>query len=480
MKQVTTGVNGLDSVLEGGFLRPSIVLIAGTAGTGKTTFAMQSLFNAAKNEEVCMYITALSEPVATINNFMSRFSFYNISLLGKGNVNYLPIDIETIHKGSGAIIKEIERNIEALRPDRIAIDPVNVFAYRLDEESRRQFYYDFFTSMKGWNSLVLLTGEYAEDELVKSALSYLVDGVIYVGNEPSYEQNIRYVNVLKMRGLDFRSGKHSCRITKDGFAVYPRLHAVARASLSTERVSTGIKGLDAMTNGGFIRGSSVLVSGSSGTGKTTLGTQFIMEGLLKKEAGVIVSFEEDAAQIRENSRMFGWNLEEFENKNLLRIISPLESDVYELAIQINETVEKIKAKRLLLDGTARLQRMLPQYAQLPEYIHGIINTLKNKNITAVYTNETPNLTGAIQVTGAGISPYMDTIILLRYVEIKSEMRKAISVLKMRGSNHDKEIREIVINEKGTEVRLPFSGYSGLLSGSPVMAPSDAFVEAFKK
>lgn len=480
MKQVTTGINGLDVVLEGGFLRPSIVLIAGTAGTGKTTFAMQSMFNAAKKEEVCIYITALSEPVAMINNFMSRFSFYNVSLLGKGNVNYLPIDIETIHKGSSAVIKEIERNIEALRPDRIVIDPVNVFAYRLDEESMRQFYYDFFTSMKGWNSLVLLTGEFTEDELVKSALSYLVDGVVYVGNEPFYEQNVRYLNVLKMRGLDFHSGRHSCRITKDGFNVYPRLRAVARASVSTERVSTGIKGLDAMTNGGFIRGSSVLVSGSSGTGKTTLGTQFIMDGLLKKEAGVIVSFEEDEVQIRENSKMFGWNLGEFESKKLLKIISPLESDVYELAIEINETIEKIKAKRLLLDGTARLQRMLPRYAQLPDYIGGIINMMKNKNITTLYTNETPNLTGAIQVTGAGISPYMDAIILLRYVEIKSEMRKAISVLKMRGSNHDKEIREIVINEKGAEVRLPFSGYSGLLSGSPIISPSDAFVEAFKK
>ncbi|MDO9097566.1 MAG: ATPase domain-containing protein, partial [Candidatus Methanoperedens sp.] len=200
MKQVTTGVNGLDTVLEGGFLRPSIVLIAGAAGTGKTTFVMQSLFNAAKKEEICMYITALSEPIAMINNFMSKFSFYNFSLLGKGNVKYVPIDAGIIHQGSDAIIKEIEKNLEAIRPDRIVIDPVNVFAYGLDEGARRQFYYDFFTSMKGWNSLVLLTGEYTEDELVKSTLSYLADGIIYITNEPFYEQNIRYLNVLKMRG----------------------------------------------------------------------------------------------------------------------------------------------------------------------------------------------------------------------------------------------------------------------------------------
>ncbi|MCX9012895.1 MAG: hypothetical protein OIN66_17475 [Candidatus Methanoperedens sp.] len=480
MKQVTTGIKGLDGVLEGGFLRPSTVLIAGSAGTGKTTLVMQSIFNAAKNEEVCMYITALSEPIAMINNFMSRFSFYNISLLGKGNVKYVPIDIETIHKGSKAIIDEMERNIEIIKPDRIVIDPANVFAFGLDEESERQFYYDFFTSMKGWNSLVLLTGEFTAEALVESTLSYLVDGVIYISNEPFLDRSIRYLNVLKMRGLDFSGGRHSCKITKDGFVVFPRMPSAARTSVSKERLPTGIKGLDQMTGGGFKRGSAVLISGSSGTGKTTIGTQFIVEGLLKDEPGVIVSFEEDALQIRENSRAFGWNLEEYEKRNLLKIISPAESDVNELTLSLYETIEKINAKRLLFDGTGKLPRLMHRYIPFPEYISDIINNIKNKNVTAVYTNETSNLTGTTQITGTGISPTMDTVILLRYVEIKSEMRKAISVLKMRGSDHDKDIRELIINKKGAEIRLPFSEYSGLLSGSPMKTLSDAFVEAFRK
>lgn len=480
MKQVGTGIKGLDTVLKGGFLRPSIVMVAGTAGTGKTTFVMQSLFNAAKNEEVCMYITALSEPIAMINNFMSRFSFYNISLLGKGNVKYVPIDVEIIHKGSEAIIKEMERNIETIKPDRIVIDPVNVFAYGQDEESMRQFYYDFFLNVKGWNSLVLLTGEFTPEELVRNSLSYLVDGIIYLSNEPFYRNNIRHLNVIKMRGQDFYGGRHSCKITGDGFIVFPRPPSSVRTGILKERISSGIKGLDQMTGGGFIRGSAVLVSGSSGTGKTTLGTQFIMEGLLKGEPAVIVSFEEDAVQVLENSRMFGWDLEEYQNKNLLEIISPVEFDVYELAVHIHETIDKINAKRLLFDGMGKLQRMMPHYLPLPEYIEDMVNYLKAMNITAIYTNETPKLTGATQITGTGISPIMDAVILLRYVEIKSEMRKAISVLKMRGSDHDKEIREIVINRKGIGIKTPFLEYSGILSGSPTKTPSEAFVEAFKK
>jgi len=480
MKRVETGVNGLDEVLDGGFFRPSIVLMGGTAGTGKTTMVMQSLFNAAKKEETCMYVTALSEPIATINNFMSKFSFYSFSLLGKGNVKYVPVDIEVIHKGTSAIINEMERNIDIIKPDRIAIDPVNVFTTGLDEDEIRQFYYDFFTRMKAWNSLVLLTGEFTSDALIRSSLSYLADGIIYLSSEPFYGRNIRYLNVLKMRGQDFSGGKHSCKITPDGFKVYPRKTPEVRTSILKERISTGIKGLDKMTDGGFMLGSAVLLSGSSGTGKTVIGMQFIVNCLLKNEAGIIVSFEEDAVQIRENSMKFGWNLEEFENKNLLKIISPLEYDVSELALQIYDTVEKTKARCVLFDGITRLHFMIPPHIQFSDYMAGLVGTLKKMNVTAVYTNETQNLTGTTKVTGTGISPMMDTVILLRYVEIRSQMRKALSVLKMRGSEHDKDIREITIDKKGVEIKMPFSEYSGLMSGSPVKTPSDAFMEAFRK
>ena len=368
MKHVETGVNGLDEVLDGGFFRPSIVLMGGTAGTGKTTMVMQSLFNAAKKEETCMYVTALSEPIATINNFMSKFSFYNVSLLGKGNVKYVPLDIEVIHKGSKAIINEMERNIDIIKPDRIVIDPVNVLTIGLDDEALRQFYYDFFTGMKAWNSFVLLTGEFTSDSLIRSSLSYLSDGVIYLSNEPYYGRNIRYLNVLKMRGRNFSGGKFSCKITTDGFTVFPRRTYEIRTSIQKESISTGIKGLDQMTGGGFKRSSAVLLSGPSGTGKTVVGNQFIVSCLSKNEPGIIVSFEEDAVQIRDNAMMFGWDLKEFEKKNLLKIINPLEFDASELALQIYDEVEKTKAKCMMMDGINRLHRMMPPHIQFLEYM----------------------------------------------------------------------------------------------------------------
>ena len=141
MKQVSSGIPGFDEILDGGFTRPSTVLIAGTAGAGKTTFAMQSIFNAARNDEVCMYVTALSEPVAMVNNFMSQFSFYNVSLLAQGNVRYVPIGIEIINEGLDAFAFFLENEIENIKPDRIVIDPITAIDMNLDENTRRRFFY---------------------------------------------------------------------------------------------------------------------------------------------------------------------------------------------------------------------------------------------------------------------------------------------------------------------------------------------------
>ncbi|MCL7415398.1 MAG: hypothetical protein M8349_04980 [ANME-2 cluster archaeon] len=482
MKHVLSGIPGLDEVLGEGFSRPSTVLIAGIMGTGKTTFSMQSLFNAAREDEVCMYITALTEPIAMINNFMSRFNFYNISLMGSGNVKYVPLDPDQIKKGSSAIIQEIERNIETIKPDRIVIDPVNVLTSWMDEGEKREFYYNLFTKMKGWNSLVLITGELSGDKIWRDEISYIVDGVIYLSNERLRDKRVRYLEVLKMRGQKYLSGKHSFTITDDGLEIYPSLRPDIKGQLGSEHSTTGIKGLDKMTNGGFIRGSNVLVSGGSGTGKTMISLQFIVEGAKMGEPGIFVSFEEDPVLLRNNAGSLGWDLEKLEKEGLLRILysSAHQLELNKTALEIKSLVEEVDAKRVVIDGINNLKAALLDDLSLNEYVFNLSRYFSSRNIIALFTNETSELMGSSSITSNGTSVVMDCIILLRYVEIESEMKKAISVLKMRGSNHDKEIRELVIDKKGVEVKLPFTEYSGLMSGNPVKTPSQAFVEAFKK
>jgi len=480
MKHISTGIYGLDEILNGGFLRPSTVLIAGTAGTGKTTFVIQSLFNAAKKGDICMYITSLSEPIEMLNSFMSKFEFYDISLIDSKNISYVSIDSNVINKGYEAILEKMEKNIDKIEPDRIVIDPINAFTLGMNKVSRREFYFSFFNVMKHWNSIILLTGEYTQEKLSNSIVGYLADGIIYLSNENFNKQDIHRLNVIKMRGTNFHKGSHSYKITSKGFNVFPKLHPVERRLISRERVSTGIKGLDEMTSGGYLKGSSILISGSSGTGKTIIGTQFIVDGLAKNKRGMIISYEEDISQIKDNSKNFNWKLEKYEKNKLLKIVSPQGFDAYELAIKIHDIVKQTKIEYLLFDGISKLEKTFPRYIEFSEYMDAIIKSLKSGQVTAIYTYETTDLTGDIQITGKFISAEMDMIILLKYIEINSEMKKSISVLKMRGSNHDKKIREFSINEKGIDIKLPFIGFSNLLTGAPIRSPIKAFEKAFKK
>lgn len=482
MKQVISGIPGLDEILGGGLIRPSAILIAGVTGTGKTTFAMQSLFNAAKEEEICMYITAVTEPIAMINNFMSMFSFYNISLMGKGNVKYVPVDPVQIKNGTAAIIQEIERNIELIKPDRIVIDPVNVLTIWMGESEKREFYYELFAKMKGWNPLVLVIGELSENEIMKDEISYVADGIICLSNERMRDKRQRYLEVLKLRGQNYSAGKHSYKITRDGLIVFPVIRPEGVMPLSNEILSTGIEGLDKMISGGYIRGSSTLISGGSGTGKTLIGLQFIVAGASKGEPGVIVSLEEDVQILKNNAKAFGWNIDKFENEGLIRILyaSSYQMDVNELALAMKHLIEEINATRIVIDSINGIKSALADPDKICEHVHNLASYFRSKNITAIFINEIPELMGSSTISGDSTSLITDSVILLRYIEIESEMKKAISVLKMRGSNHDKEIRELVISDKGIEVKLPFSEYSGLMSGSPVKSPSQAFMEAFKK
>ena len=482
MKQVSSGIPGLDEILEGGFTRPSTFMIAGTAGAGKTTFVMQSLFNAARNDEVCMYVTALSEPVAMVNNFMSKFSFYNVSLLAQGKVRYVPVSVEIINEGVDAFASFLEDEIERIKPDRIVIDPITAIDMNLDMNSRRRFYYELFVRMKSWNSLVLITAEFNEENLLKSELSYVSDGIIYLSNDLKNDRRVRALEVLKMRGQNPSTGKHTYSITEDGITVYRRLRSTPHKEYTKVRIPTGISGLDEMCGGGLLCGTTTLISGGSGTGKTLVGTQFIIEGAKNGEPGIIVSFEEDVGQLKANAESVGYELGKYIESGMIKVFHTSSSDLDANAhsLQLKSMIEEMGAKRVLIDGIYGFQSVLDTTMELREHIHLLADLLKSKNITTIFTNEQPDLTGNLTIAGNGTSYVMDTVIMLRYVEISSEMRKAISVLKMRGSKHDKDIRELEIGDRGIEVKLPFSDYSGIMSGNPTKTPGEAFVEAFKK
>lgn len=253
--------------------------------------------------------------------------------------------------------------------------------------------------------------------------------------------------------------------------------------MDTYRVPTGITGLDHMTHGGFLSQTANLVEGAPGTGKSTLGMQYIDHGIRAHgEPGLILTFEEFPQQYYRDAANFGWDFEAHEAAGNLRIImtSPEVSrlDLQKINGRIEQMAESIGAKRILVDSLSHFEYLTDDPVELRRLTFEFINGLKRLGLTAVLTRENPALLGETPDTEEDLAFVMDSYLLLRYVEIQGAVHKALLVLKLRGSDHDKDIRQYAITPRGFEVRARFEGTQGIMSGSPVMTHAEAFVAAF--
>jgi len=249
-----------------------------------------------------------------------------------------------------------------------------------------------------------------------------------------------------------------------------------------ERVKTGIPGLDEMLKGGFLPETANLVEGAPGTGKSTLGMQFVYHGIVAyDEPGIILTFEEFPQQYYHDAASFGWDFRQLEREGKLRVVmtSPevSKADLEQVGGRIEGLVQEIGARRILVDSLSHFERMTADPAKLRSTIFSFINALKREGLTAVLTRESAALLGESESADEEMAFLVDAYVLLRYVEMESAVRKALLVLKMRGSDHDKGIRQFEITSRGLEVRSPFEGREGIMSGSPRQMV-DSFVQAF--
>ncbi len=483
MKILPSGIKGLDSILNGGFNHPSTVLVAGTAGAGKTTLVIQSLINAAKNGENCLFISAISEPVAMMESFISNYSFFDYSLLEKKKIRLFNIEKDLLQAGAPEVIRFIEEKIQMFKPSWLVIDPVTVIAEsRQNELEKRLFLFELLTRMKSWNLLVLLTGEFSLESLKQSPLSYLVDGILYISEETIGEKSERYLSIIKMRGRKYISGRHTYNISSDGITVFPRLLPAIEPDrpASMQIVSTGVEGLDAILDGGLFKDDILLFSGGPGTGKTVFGLHFIYEGAKKGERGLIISLEEWPSKLKRNAKSFGWDFEELEKKGLIKFLffPPALFHADEHALLVKEIIEKNNINRVFFDGIEDLVTPIPDTIKRRDYVHSLIDYFSSMGITTLMTNEIPELFGNIRLTLETLSGSVDTVVLLRQVEIEGQMRKAMSIVKSRGSAHDKEIREYEITDKGIKVMIAMKGYENVMAGMARKPPADVFRDMF--
>lgn len=248
------------------------------------------------------------------------------------------------------------------------------------------------------------------------------------------------------------------------------------------RVKTGIPGLDQMLDGGFLPQTANLVEGAPGTGKTTFGMQFIFNGIVNaNEPGIILTFEEFPQQYYRDAATFGWGFRQLENENKLRIImsSPevTKADLEKIGGRIETLANEIGARRILVDSLSHLERLSQDPVELRSIAYSFINALKREGLTSVLTRESPAILGEAASVDEDVAFIADSYVLLRYVEIDSAVHKALLVLKLRGSNHAKDIRQFTITENGIVVQDKFVGREGIMSGSP-RSMAEAFRQAF--
>lgn len=470
--KIPTGIRALDEILNGGLTRYSVNVIAGPPGTGKTILAQQIVFQNAQDDQRAPYLVTVSEPTVKMLRYSQRFSFFDRERVGE-QVIYLDIGSILLEKGLEEVTRQVEEFTRTYTPTIMAIDSFKAIHEMTEAAPRlREFAYRLAVQLTAWETTVLLVGEYTRQTINEAPIFAIADGIILLDQESRGMQTYRYLEVLKMRGDDYLAGKHPFRITPDGLRVFPRVKTPDHLepyppTMDEQRVSLGINGLDSMAQGGVIHGTSTLVAGSAGTGKTLLCLHFLLEGINKGEPGLLVTFQETPIMLQRFAKGFGWDLASFQEQGLLHILynSPVELGVDEHTHLIEQAIDGSNARRVALDSLKDIELATPDKVRYKDYVYSLVNSFRKRGITSMLTSEIPEIFGSFIVSEYGISFVSDNVILLRYVELGGHIARAVSMLKMRGSNHDKGVREYRIeSEGGIQILEPFANYDSVLSG----------------
>jgi circadian clock protein KaiC len=474
LRIVSTGVPLLDDILGGGIPLYSVNIIAGASGSGKTILTQQIMFHNCRDNVRGIFFTTLSEPAFKMIRYQQQFDYFDLDRLNQ-NIFFVDIGQVLRTRSLEEALRTINQHVEELGAQFIAIDSFKAI-YELigSRQEERRFGYDLAVSLATWTCTSFLVGEYSETEVSSEPIFAVADGIFYLSNPRQGVQNVRRLNISKMRGMSYATGDHPLTISHDGMKVYPRIRTpdiFAEYSMITDRVSTGVNRLDEMLEGGMPRGTATMIAGAAGTGKTLLGLHFITTGASQNEPGVIVTFQENPVQLREIARSFGWNLEAMEQQGLLVHLyqSPVEIQPDIHTDLVKESVQRVRARRVLIDSLRDLEIATPDKVRYRDYVYSLVEDFKRQGITTIITNEIAQLFGEFQLSDHGISFIADNVILLRYVELEGRVTRALNVLKVRGSSHSKTIWEFAINNDGVTIGQPVEAITGVLTGAPVVS-----------
>ena len=474
IRTLKSGVPGLDDVLGGGIPEYSFNLIAGSPGTGKTTLAQQILFSGSTEERPGLFFTVLGEPMVKMLRYQQQFEFFDINRIGR-DVHFLNLSEDVLNGGLSGVLERIKAEIERFNPGIVVVDSfrtvVRALDSRADELELQFFVQKLALRLTGWEVTSFLIGEFGDGE-ARDPVFTIADGIIWLLNEIERNSTLRKMRITKVRGQPTLPGLHTLRISDAGLEVFPRLPKPARSGRPTQttRCSTGVPSLDSMMNGGIPTGDSILVTGPTGTGKTILATHFVAEGGKNGESTVIAVFEEHPESYIARAGSLGIDLQGMLDKGMVDIIylRPLDLSVDEALQDIRDRVNATGARRVVIDSLSGFEAALaPSFRQdFRESFYRLLVSLTSLGVTVLSTVEIAEASDYLRFSPYNISFLTDDIVALRYVELDGKLQKVLSIIKMRGSDHSRELREYTIGSNGLEVGEALSGYRGIITGVP--------------
>ncbi|MEW6734437.1 MAG: circadian clock protein KaiC [Acidobacteriota bacterium] len=485
IEKLETGITGFDLVANGGLPKGRVTLVSGTAGSAKTVFAAQFLAEGIKRGQPGIFLTFEESPQDIRKNMLGlgweiekweaegKWAFIDASpepgqdTLVTGNYDF------------GALLARIEHAVHKIGAERLSMDSLGAICAQFEDiPTVRRELLRISAGLKRMGITATVTAECTQEygEISRYGVEeFVADNVIILRNVLEEEKRRRTIEILKFRGTNHQKGEFSFTVLPgEGIVVIPLSAIQLKQKSSDIRISSGNTELDKMCGGGFFRDSIILVSGATGTGKTLMTTEFIGGGVKNGERSLLFAFEESREQLFRNAVGWGRNFEQMEKEGKLKVVCeyPETAGLEDHLINMKTVLQEFKPNRVAVDSLSALERV-STLKGFREFVIGLTSFIKHQEVAGFFTATTATLMGGTSITEAHISTITDSIILLRYVETFGEMKRGLTVLKMRGSMHQKEIREFAIDDKGMHIGKPFRNIYGILAGNPHhIAPSE--------